>query len=131
MLLDFQTIVAYDIFSDDNRAGLPEERDGITGMIQWVLNHRPFVLSFLFIAAQYCLWSPTAFSEVYQWTDENGRSFYSDSPPPGANNIKVKKLRIDRIERPEIKSPPEKASKDIPKKRDLRDITVILYLTDW
>ncbi len=101
------------------------------GLIPGVRNRRSFVVPFLLIAALCCVWSPTAFSEVYQWTDENGRSFYSDSPPPGVNNVKVKKLRTDRIERPEIRNAPAKAVKDIPRKRDLRDVTVILYLTDW
>jgi hypothetical protein len=67
---------------------------------------------------------------VYQWTDEKGMTIYSNSPPPGVNP-KLKKLRIDRIERPDVKNPPAKTTKDVPRKRDLRDIAVILYATDW
>ncbi len=76
------------------------------------------------------VWSWPAFSEVYQWTDENGQTVYSDSPPPGVNP-KLKKLRVDRIERPEIKERKVKTVKEIPDKKALRDITVILYYTDW
>ncbi|HAM49881.1 MAG TPA: hypothetical protein DCP92_04005 [Nitrospiraceae bacterium] len=100
-------------------------------MIQGMCNRLSIVLPFLLIAAaQCCVWSLPAFSEVYQWTDETGNTIYSNSPPPGVNP-KLKKLRIDRIERPEIKNPSAKAVKDVPQKRDLRDITVILYATDW
>jgi hypothetical protein len=78
------------------------------------------------------MWSSPAFSEVYQWTDENGNTIYSDSPPPGVNS-KLKKLRIDRIERPEpeVGNAPAKAVKAVRQKRDLSDITVILYAADW
>ena len=67
---------------------------------------------------------------MYEWTDEKGNITYSDSPPPGVN-AKQKKLRLDRIERPETKLPPAKAVKGVSQRRDLRDITVILYATDW
>ncbi|MGD0887269.1 MAG: DUF4124 domain-containing protein [Thermodesulfovibrionales bacterium] len=101
-----------------------------TGMILGICNRRLFVLPLLIAAAQFCVCFSPALSEVYQWTDENGQTIYSNAPPPGVN-AKLKKLRIDRIEKLDIKNPPAKAVKDIQQKRDLRDITVILYATDW
>jgi len=102
-----------------------------TGMILGACNPRLFVLPLLILAtAQFCVWSSPAFSEVYQWTDENGKTIYSDSPPPGVNS-KLKNLGMHRIEKPDIKNPPANTTKDVPQKRDLRDITVILYTTDW
>lgn len=130
-MLHFERIVAYDIFNYDNDQGCQKKGMRVAGMIPGVFNRRPFVLPFLIIAAaQFCVWSSPAFSEVYQWTDENGKTIYSDSPPPGVNS-KLKKLRIDRIDKPDIKNPQAKTVKDVPQKRDLRDITVILYTTDW
>jgi len=92
--------------------------------------HRSEVVLLLIIVSLFFIWSPTAFSEIYQWTDEKGNAVYSDSPPPGFD-ARPKKLRSDRIERPEIKNLPAKAAKEPPRKRDLRDITVILYAADW
>ncbi len=80
-------------------------------------------------AVQFCVRPLPASSEVYQWTDEKGNTFYSDSPPPGVNP-KLKKLRTDKIERPEVRDAPASAVRAVPQKRDLRDITVILYSTD-
>jgi len=92
------------------------------------------VLVILIIAAAVLLLpvsSPHA--EIYQWTDAQGNTVYSDSPPAGVD-AKQKKVRTDRIEKPAAKyqeSWPLKSTKEAPKKRDLGDITVILYAADW
>ncbi len=95
-------------------------------------------LLLLFVFGSRCFFLPLqASSEVYHWTDEKGNTIYSDSPPPGTN-AKVKKLRVDRIERPDVKQAPAATGRDVSRtvkevspKRELRDITVILYSTDW
>lgn len=95
------------------------------------LNCRTSILLSLIAAiVTFFVWSWPAFSEVYEWTDENGHTIYSDSPPPDVNP-KLKKLRVDRIERPEIKERKVKTVKEDAQKKALRDITVILYYTDW
>jgi len=101
-----------------------------SGVILGACNRRFFVLLVsLMTASQFFVLLSFA-SEVYQWTDEKGATLYSDSPPPGANP-KLKKLRIDRIQRPESKDYTENAVKDVAQKKRLGDITVILYFTDW
>lgn len=113
--------------------GFKENEVRGTVLSRGVCKSLSFALYFLITAAQVCLWPLPVSSDVYQWTDEKGNTTYSDSPPPGVNP-KLKKLRIDKIDRPEnpeTKGPPTITMKDVSRKRDLRDVTVILYLTDW
>jgi hypothetical protein len=101
-----------------------------------VFERRPVVMLLLIIAmaaTRLFLLVPPAFSEIYQWTDAHGNTVYSDSPPAGVE-AKPKKLRTDRIEKPDTRSPEARTArtaKETPRKRDLRDVTVILYAADW
>src|SRR5437867_4192041 len=36
-----------------------------------------------YVALALCLFIPTAWGDLYKWTDENGKVHYSDQPPPG------------------------------------------------
>jgi glutaredoxin len=81
---------------------------------------------------QCCFLSSVVFAEVYQWKDGNGNMVYGDSPPSGTDT-RMKHLRTDRIERPEIRDviPQEQHAATPPQLRDIRDISAILYMTDW
>jgi hypothetical protein len=99
-----------------------------------VFKRRTFVLLLFVIAAVHFFFLvPPAFSEIYQWIDAHGNTVYSDSPPAGVD-AKPKKLRTDRIEKPDVKYPEArtpKAAKEALRKRDMKDVTVILYAADW
>jgi glutaredoxin len=81
---------------------------------------------------QCCFLSSVVFAEVYQWQDVNGNMVYGDSPPSGADT-RIKHLRTDHIERPETRDvlPREQHKTTAPQLRDVRDISAILYMTDW
>jgi len=75
----------------------------------------------------------TAFSEMYMWKDKNGNDFFSDSPQPGVD-AKHKKVRKDKIEIPQMNiedNIPQNSNTAESRLRDVRDINVILYMTDW
>jgi len=74
-----------------------------------------------------------ASSEIYTWKDKDGNIFFSDSPPSGVEAQK-KKVREDRIERPEIKEDTliQKSNlSPLKETRPYRDINVIMYMTPW
>jgi hypothetical protein len=51
----------------------------------------PNVLSRLlavFFAAAFALAGTAAYAEVYKWVDENGKTQFSDKPPPNQKNVK-------------------------------------------
>jgi glutaredoxin-like YruB-family protein len=89
-----------------------------------------FLTAAIFIQA--CLLTPLVSAEIYQWRDADGNIFYGDSPPSGIKTIE-KNVKVNKIVRPEsAKSPQE--GRQIPQKtrlRDINDISVILYATDW
>ncbi len=70
-------------------------------------------------------------AEIDQWTDSTGNVIYSDTPPAGgaAKEIKVKENNRTIMEEtyPKTKKSREKESG----LKDIRDISVILYMTDW
>jgi glutaredoxin len=81
-------------------------------------------------------------AEIYQYRDKKGNIVFSDNPPQGSN-AKEKQLKDDGIfwsspqEEPE--PPPEKdrtvfspiPASEKKRKRDYRDATVVMYMTDW
>ncbi len=85
-------------------------------------------LSLLFLLSVFL---SAVFSEIYTWKDKDGNVFFSDSPPAGVD-FQKKKIREDRIERPEIKIDfPLKESSTAKEKRSYGDINVIMYMTRW
>ena len=69
---------------------------------------RPLLLSRLlavFLGAAFALAGTAAHAEVYKWVDENGKTQFSDKPPPNQKN--VKQLNIDTKV-----SPADKAAAD-------------------
>ncbi len=79
-----------------------------------------------------------ASSQIYKYTDKNGNTYYSDSPPSGVK-AEEKKFREQRIERPEAnehqgRESVKKFGRDSSaqkEKRDYRDINVVMYMTSW
>jgi glutaredoxin len=70
-------------------------------------------------------------AEIYQWKDANGNLIYSDSPPSGTNAA-LKRVRTDKIERPETGEAPLQEQESItPTLRDVSDINAILYMANW
>jgi glutaredoxin len=91
-------------------------------------------------------------AEFYKWKDKDGRTFYSDSPPPAGVDVEIKKFRDDPDEHPKTEHPKTESRKaespkaDSPKakettlkpktieegeKRPYRDINVVMYMTTW
>lgn len=70
--------------------------------------------------------------EIYQWRDAHGNIVYGDSPPSEVKSTK-KDVRTNSTVLQETYEPPRgknKISKEIPL-RDIRDISVIFYMTQW
>ena len=91
-------------------------------------------------------------AEIYKWKDKDGRTFYSDSPPPAGVDVEIKKFKDDPDEPPKTEHPKAESRKagspkaDSPKakettlkpkrieegeKRPYRDINVVMYMTTW
>jgi len=59
---------------------------------------RPILLSRLLavsLAAAFALAGPAAHAEVYKWVDENGKTQFSDKPPPNQKNVKQLNLNTN------------------------------------
>lgn len=90
----------------------------------------------LFLSAviffQTCLFSQPASAQIYQWKDASGNIHYGDSPPPGVKPME-KHVTVDKIVRPERKESPQERGQlsEESSLRDISDISVILYATDW
>jgi glutaredoxin-like YruB-family protein len=73
-------------------------------------------------------------AEIYQWTDANGNTVFTDSPPKGAAAKELKIKPTNQFGPPpqeEENQAPAKSENSTPKLKDLRDISVVLYMTDW
>jgi len=86
-------------------------------------------------------------AEIYKWKDKDGRTFYSDSPPPAGVDVEIKKFRDDPDERPKAESPKADSPKahspkakettlkpkriEVDEKRPYRNINVVMYMTTW
>jgi len=96
-----------------------------------------FVLLFPFL--------PSAWGEIYQWTDKNGNVVFSDTPPPG-KEAKIKHLREEGVftappreetAKPEIKNenrnaaPSQDQEREAKRKKRIRDVNVVMYSTNW
>jgi glutaredoxin-like YruB-family protein len=92
-------------------------------------------ISLLLAAAilfQTCLVTQPVSAQIYEWKDATGNIFYGDSPPPGVKPS-VKHATVNRIVRPESKEShqEERQISGESQLRDISDISVILYATDW
>lgn len=78
-----------------------------------------------------------ASSEIYKWTDREGNVVFSESPPSGANAEEVKVKDGMRVDRPasegrnDSKGKKGKSAATGQKLRDVSDINVVMYMTDW
>jgi glutaredoxin len=83
------------------------------------------IFSFLFLMIFFIVNVPSASSQIYKWTDENGNIRFSDSPPAG---IKVQKIQADSGG-PKTEASP--AAPGAAPKAERRAVKVIMYMTDW
>ncbi len=76
-------------------------------------------------------------SEIYKWKDSDGNVIFSDSPPSGSNAEEVKLKSNNRFEGPSTREDEKpKAGKrnkaaTEQKLRNIRDVNVVMYMTDW
>jgi len=82
-------------------------------------------LSALFLIIFFFAFIPSASSQIYKWTDENGTIRFSDSPPAG---IKVQKIQADSGG---AKTEATPATPGGAPKAEKRAVKVIMYMTDW
>ena len=89
------------------------------------------------IAVALALAVSPAFAQFYEYTDKNGNSVITDSPPPGAE-AREKKVDEERVHRSTIsvKDYPVFKKKDGPgreeqPKKNYSRVNVVMYMTDW
>jgi glutaredoxin len=69
--------------------------------------------------------------EIYQWKDQEGKTHFSDTPPPGGE-VKIKQVKEEPAGNPKTKTdPPSLKSTFVEEKRPNRDINVVMYMTSW
>lgn len=100
----------------------------------------------LFVVTIFLLFSflSSAWGEFYQWTDKNGNVVFSDTPPPGGNA--KKKLKDDGVytsaprdggAEPENRketgsiTPSRDGEREAKRNKRIRDVNVVLYMTNW
>lgn len=97
--------------------------------------NRPSLL-ILICAALLFLLQPVS-AEMYQWKDSNGNIVYSDSPSSGvkAKEIQPKNNQMFQVppQEPSVHARPSGGDKDkkTASERQVSDIRVIVYMTDW
>ena len=98
----------------------------------------PFFGTILSILLWLSLATP-AFPQIYQWTDKDGNTVFSDTPPSGSDAHKVRILK-ERQSPPQQKkvnrqggglNPPGVSEPQWDGKREYRDIQVLLYMREW
>jgi len=62
---------------------------------------RPARIQRLLAALLLVLLAGPATSDLYEWTDENGRTHYSNEPRPGADPVGLKPLELEPADSPE------------------------------
>jgi len=92
------------------------------------------------LAALLAVLPAMAFAQLYQYTDKNGNTVYTDRPPQNVES-KPKNLREDgvywsspRQDRPaasQSASSEGQKSADEPKKKNYGRVSVAMYMTDW
>ena len=87
----------------------------------------------LFSLAIFLLPASSAVSaEIYKWKDKDGNIIFSDTPPPGAEEVEIKKFKEETIERPKTKGDaPRTKGESFREKRSYGNINVIMYMTSW
>lgn len=74
------------------------------------------------------LFPPSAISQIYKWTDENGNVHFADSPPPG---VKVNKIQEEPSQSKNQGNPSASPEQRMAGKREYRDIQVTIYTASW
>ena len=99
--------------------------------------HLPVVVPLAVLLSCLFIFPSVAAAEIYKWKDNNGNVIYSDSPP---SESKAEKVKIKNDMRFEL---PPSSRNEKPKNsngnnsaagqrlRDVRDLNVLLYVTDW
>jgi glutaredoxin len=72
-------------------------------------------------------------AEIYKWKDKDGHIIFSDTPPPpGVEEVEIKKFKEETTERPKTKGDtPRTKGEGIREKRSYGNINVIMYMTSW
>ena len=72
-------------------------------------------------------------AEIYKWKDKDGNIVFSDTPPPpGVEEVDIKKFKEDTIESPKTKGDtPRTKSESFMEKRSYGNINVVMYMTSW
>ena len=102
----------------------------------WLLR-LPVIASFAVLLSYLFFFPSFAATEIYKWKDKNGNVIFSDSPPSGSNaeEVRIKNnMRFDIPPSKEADAPKAGKGNAAPTKqrlRDVRDIHVVMYMTDW
>jgi glutaredoxin len=77
--------------------------------------------------------SPAVSAEIYKWKDKDGNIIFSDTPPPpGVEEVEIKKFKEETTERPKTKGDtPKTKGESFREKRSYGNINVIMYMTSW
>jgi len=71
-------------------------------------------------------------AEIYKWKDKDGNVIFSDTPPPGVEEIEIKKFKEETIERPKTNGDTSRVKgESFREKRSYGNIDVIMYMTSW
>jgi glutaredoxin-like YruB-family protein len=101
--------------------------------MSYLMGRSVSVAAYLVITLFLFLYPALSSAEVYKWIDDKGNIVFSDSPPAGvdAREIKVKDNNRTEMQQAREERPKAKKKDDNSRLRDLRDISIILYMTDW
>jgi len=102
------------------------EAKNMKNQSQWMIT---ILLLSLFLSLPYLATS----AEIYKWKDKDGNIVFSDTPPPpGVEEVDIKKFKEDTIESPKTKrDTPRTKSEGIREKRSYGNINVVMYMTSW
>lgn len=95
------------------------------------------VVFFILVVSFVFLFPSFAASEIYKWKGADGNVVFSDSPPSGSKAEEVKIKDDMRFEIPPsretgaLKTVKGNKAATGQRLRDIRDINVVLYMTDW
>jgi glutaredoxin len=100
------------------------EANNMKDQFQWVIT---ILLLSLFLSLP-CL---ATSAEIYKWKAKDGNIVFSDTPPPpGVEEVDLKKFKEETIESPKTKRDnPRTKSEGIREKRSYGNINVVMYMT--